>query len=250
MEVHPDREISTALLASFSRYLPLSPRGTPAGLAHLAGTLARVAALAPPADGPTASSGTIYFMYYKVQAGLGEGGAADFAATALNPVQLDASALLLVMWNVPSLPTVPAGAPLLAALWPRLQQYIVRSPADALWAACSAGARGGAAAAAAECWAGLARQRVPLLQAQLQALRASLYSDLPNLLPGSGAPYSGSYIAETDYEDQDWAVSQWGARNFARLLAVKAAYDPAGLFVCHHCVGSEAWAPPHYVCRA
>ena len=253
MEVHPDREISTALLASYSRYLPLSPRGTPSGLAHLAGALARVAALAPPAVGPTASAGTLYFMYDKVQSGLGASAAGEFEGTALNPVQLDASALLLVMWNVPSLPTVPAGAPLLAALWPRLQQYIVRSPADALWGVCSGGA-GGSAEAAAACWEGLARQRVPLLQAQLQALRASLYADLPNLLPGggsgAGAPYSGSYIAETDYEDADWAVSQWGARNYARLLAVKAAYDPAGLFVCHHCVGSEAWVPPHYVCRA
>ena len=29
--------------------------------------------------------------------------------------------------------------------------------------------------------------------------------------------------------------------NYQRLLAVKNAYDPNGLFVCHHCVGSERW---------
>jgi FAD/FMN-containing dehydrogenase len=248
MEAHPDREISTALLGSFTRYLPLAARGTPAGLARVARALTRALPLLPPAAGPTASAGTWYAMYDKAQAGLAPAAAADFAATALNPVQRSSSALLLAMWNVPSLPTVPAGAPALAALWPRLQNYTVRSPADALWAPCAAGAAGSEAAAAA-CWRGLARERVPLLQAQLRALRASLYADLPNLDPASGAQYSGSYIAETDYEDAAWQESQWGAANYQRLLAVKARYDPQGLFVCHHCVGSEAWAPPHYNCR-
>jgi hypothetical protein len=28
---------------------------------------------------------------------------------------------------------------------------------------------------------------------------------------------------------------------YKKLLAVKRAYDPDGLFVCHHCVGSELW---------
>jgi hypothetical protein len=34
----------------------------------------------------------------------------------------------------------------------------------------------------------------------------------------------------------------WGP-NYARLLAVKDAYDPDGLFVVHHGVGSERWSP-------
>ena len=35
--------------------------------------------------------------------------------------------------------------------------------------------------------------------------------------------------------------SQWGA-NYPRLLEIKQKVDPAGLFVCHHCVGSEGWS--------
>ena len=241
MEVHPDREISTALLASFTRYLPLSLRDTPAGLAHLARTLTDAVAAQPPAAGPTGSQGTFYFMYDKTQSGLGAEQLAQFKETSLNPVLLDASALLLVMYNVPSLPTVPEGAGLLRGLWPRLSQYLVRSPEDALWAPCSAGAQGNGTAAAA-CFAGIHQQRVPLLQAQLEVLRAGLYAALPNTI-------SGSYIAETDYDEHDWQGSQWGAATYARLLEVKARYDPEGLFVCHHCVGSEQWAPPNYNCR-
>ena len=30
---------------------------------------------------------------------------------------------------------------------------------------------------------------------------------------------------------------------------LKQTYDPEGLFVCHHCVGSEEWVPPLYNCR-
>ena len=56
-------------------------------------------------------------------------------------------------------------------------------------------------------------------------------------------PVSGSYWAETDYEDGEWQRSHWGDATYARLLAVKNKYDPAGLFVCHHCVGSEQWTP-------
>jgi len=52
---------------------------------------------------------------------------------------------------------------------------------------------------------------------------------------------SGSYIAETDYLEKDWGVSQWGQELYSQLLQVKATYDPQGLFYCHHCVGAEAW---------
>lgn len=54
-------------------------------------------------------------------------------------------------------------------------------------------------------------------------------------------PEVGSYLAEGDYFDKAWRQSFWGP-NYARLLAVKDRYDPDGLFVVHHGVGSERWS--------
>jgi FAD/FMN-containing dehydrogenase len=51
-------------------------------------------------------------------------------------------------------------------------------------------------------------------------------------------PDAGSYANEGDYFERDWQRRFWGA-GYARLLAIKHAYDPTNLFTCHHCVGSE-----------
>ncbi len=53
-------------------------------------------------------------------------------------------------------------------------------------------------------------------------------------------PDPGSYVSESNFFERDWQRAFWGA-NHARLQAVKAKYDPAGLFFVHHGVGSEAW---------
>ena len=50
----------------------------------------------------------------------------------------------------------------------------------------------------------------------------------------------GSYVAESNYFEKAWQQSFWGA-NYPRLLAVKGKYDPEGLFIVHHGVGSESW---------
>jgi hypothetical protein len=55
------------------------------------------------------------------------------------------------------------------------------------------------------------------------------------------APRAGSYVAESDFFEPAWRESFWGS-NYPRLAAVKRQYDPAGLFVVHHGVGSEAWS--------
>ncbi len=55
------------------------------------------------------------------------------------------------------------------------------------------------------------------------------------------APYPGSYYSESSYFEEEWQKAHWGA-NYPRLQAVKAKYDPDGLFFVHHGVGSEMWS--------
>jgi hypothetical protein len=54
-------------------------------------------------------------------------------------------------------------------------------------------------------------------------------------------PIRGAYVAESDFFDAGWRESYWGT-NYPRLLAVKDKYDPEGLFIVHHGVGSERWS--------
>ena len=54
-------------------------------------------------------------------------------------------------------------------------------------------------------------------------------------------PAAGSYVSESDFFEEDWERSYWGS-NYPRLLAIKNTYDPDGLFVVHHGVGSERWS--------
>ena len=54
-------------------------------------------------------------------------------------------------------------------------------------------------------------------------------------------PVPGSYVSESNYFNESWQQAFWG-NNYQRLLAVKAKYDPDGLFFVRHGVGSEAWS--------
>jgi FAD/FMN-containing dehydrogenase len=58
---------------------------------------------------------------------------------------------------------------------------------------------------------------------------------------GKLVPNAGSYVSESNFFEPNWQQSFWGS-NYARLLAVKAQYDPDGLFFVHHGVGSERWS--------
>ncbi|WP_019834398.1 FAD-dependent oxidoreductase [Sphingomonas sp. PR090111-T3T-6A] len=55
------------------------------------------------------------------------------------------------------------------------------------------------------------------------------------------APDAGSYVSESNYFNPDWQNAYWGP-NHARLAAIKAKYDPDGLFFVHNGVGSEGWS--------
>jgi FAD/FMN-containing dehydrogenase len=57
----------------------------------------------------------------------------------------------------------------------------------------------------------------------------------------AAAPNAGSYMSECDYFLDDWKRASWGS-HWPRLEAVKRRYDPDGLFVVHHGVGSERWS--------
>ena len=63
------------------------------------------------------------------------------------------------------------------------------------------------------------------------------------------APDAGSSVAESSYFEADWQNSYWGP-HYPRLRAIKAKYDPAGLFFVHHGVGSEDWSPDGFTRRA
>jgi FAD/FMN-containing dehydrogenase len=55
------------------------------------------------------------------------------------------------------------------------------------------------------------------------------------------APGAGSYVSESNYFNSSWQHAFWGS-NYPRLSAIKAKYDPDGLFFVHHGVGSEYWS--------
>ena len=57
----------------------------------------------------------------------------------------------------------------------------------------------------------------------------------------SAVPASGSYLSEAGFFDRSWRQAYWGT-HYTRLRAVKRKYDPEGLFIVHHGVGSEDWS--------
>lgn len=84
---------------------------------------------------------------------------------------------------------------------------------------------------------GLAGRPVDLVDARQDAKAIHRAAEL---LRGA-APGQGCYLSECDFFESDWHRSFWG-KNYDRLAAVKAHYDPAGLFFVHHGVGSDHWS--------
>jgi len=67
----------------------------------------------------------------------------------------------------------------------------------------------------------------------LHELEFVVMDKLADLWPGMGA-----YPNEASYFQKDWRTEFWGG-NYAKLEKIKKEVDPANLFQCHHCVGSE-----------
>ena len=83
----------------------------------------------------------------------------------------------------------------------------------------------------------LPRPALDLSAARLDAREIELAAaEIRALVPGAG-----SYVSESNYFNAAWQQAYWG-RNYGRLRAVKAKYDPLGLFFVHHGVGSEEWS--------
>jgi FAD/FMN-containing dehydrogenase len=55
------------------------------------------------------------------------------------------------------------------------------------------------------------------------------------------APNAGSYLSESNYFNTSWQQAYWGT-HYEKLRAIKKKYDPDGLFIVHHGVGSEDWS--------
>ena len=84
---------------------------------------------------------------------------------------------------------------------------------------------------------GLARPAMDTTAARRNAHQIDLaIAELRKLAPGAG-----SYVSESNYFNASWQQAYWG-KNYARLRAIKAKYDPDDLFFVHHGVGSEDWS--------
>jgi FAD/FMN-containing dehydrogenase len=55
------------------------------------------------------------------------------------------------------------------------------------------------------------------------------------------APRPGSYLSESNFFNERWQEAYFGT-HYERLRAIKKQYDPEGLFIVHHGVGSEDWS--------
>eukprot|EP01045_Picozoa_sp_COSAG04_P013902 COSAG04_NODE_1011_length_8770_cov_3.106677_2_plen_672_part_00 len=232
-----------------SKFIPLHYIESAAGRKKLASALIKV----------TEEIGGASFMTPKGQAGIPPIQRERFDETALNPVILDTAGTLLVMFSLPWVSQLPPSPAVLKSLWgqcrgtavhpckagPRglnasVDQYVGYDPdkAQRLRALCDAGV-GGNTSAALACLHEWQYKLIPDFQKKVDRARETLWEALPN--EKDGKPFSGAYWSETDYWERDFMHSYWGAEKYPKLLAVKDKYDPEGLFVCRHCVGSERW---------
>lgn len=72
---------------------------------------------------------------------------------------------------------------------------------------------------------------------------AAVHRDVTDVKVGAMkrlAPDTGAYMNEADIDDADFARDFYGEHR-RRLSEIKKRWDPAGVFYCRTCMGSEAW---------
>lgn len=84
---------------------------------------------------------------------------------------------------------------------------------------------------------------------EADARRGALRTGRAYAALGTLVPHAPTYVSECDYFQADWQQAFWGP-HYPRLLAAKRRYDPDGLFVIHHGVGSEDWSSDGFERRA
>ena len=78
---------------------------------------------------------------------------------------------------------------------------------------------------------------------EVQAMKQTMTEDwVPIIANMTGETDSASYSNEADVREPDFQTTFFG-ENYARLKAIKAAYDPEDLFIVPAGVGSEDWDP-------
>ncbi len=92
------------------------------------------------------------------------------------------------------------------------------------------------ATASGSVYPGLAQADLEMAKSEEARIRAA-YAALR-----AAAPDAGTYMSECDYFLKDWKRASWGD-HWRRLERIKQRYDPDGLFVVHHGVGSDRWRP-------
>ena len=235
---HHDTEIGTEHLVSMSKWMTrtaINEGPGDAGKVKMATAIMNISRLT--CSGPLEGAlcrGSLGMGLHKGQGNAVPSAVALFKETSQNPVLLDAVGAIFSQWRVPALPQLPPSAAALRVLWPRLPKYTGIEEHESLYATCAAGAKGDEVQAR-DCFSQWGTRREAIV-AQLLLVKDALNYHFP-----TDNGYSGSYWNEADYFEPNWQTSFWGEANYAKLVQVKQRYDPHGLFVCHHCVGSEAW---------
>ena len=73
-----------------------------------------------------------------------------------------------------------------------------------------------------------------------QAIKANITNTQVPILKSLEPGKMGAYLNEADANEPQFQQSFWGS-NYKKLAAVKAAWDPSGVFIARRGVGSEAW---------